>query len=83
MSNKVLLIGPPACGKTTSAKNIAEVMGLNNIYDIGKVGKDIFKSALKDDKEGLYVTVKLPRGIRREQFNIVIEVNRGFIDVRY
>ncbi len=82
MSKKVLLIGPRNSGKTTSANKIAEVMGLAEIFEL-----DGFKVPngykLRDDVDALFIASKLPRGIRREHFDIVIEINKGYINVNY
>jgi len=73
MDMRVLLIGPQGCGKTRNAKKIARTFGLSSIFD----GFDTIRfggpSELRDD--GLFIGNKLPRGIRREHFDIVIEVN--------
>ncbi len=70
---RVLLIGPQGCGKTRNAKKVANLFGLKSIFD----GFDTIRvpgpTSLRDN--GLFICNKLPRGIRREHFDVVVEVN--------
>lgn len=73
---RILLIGPQGCGKTRNAKKVAAAFGVPS-----KLIFDGFAAAPNSNricdlrKDGLFITHKLPRGIRREHFDIVIEVN--------
>lgn len=74
MSRKVLLIGPMACGKSRNAERIAKAFRLEKVFEMDGTAN---KYALRDDVDALFICTKLPRGIRREQFDVVITVNSG------
>lgn len=73
MAKKILLIGPRACGKTKNAARIANFFGVHKIFEMDAATKGY---ALRDDVDALFICNKLPRGIRREHFDVVIEVNK-------
>ena len=72
---RILLIGSQGCGKTRNAKKVADAFGIPSKLIFDSFAAVNTSRICELRKDGLFITHKLPRGIRREHFDIVIEVN--------